>query len=53
MSQSEKEARIRKGIRDLEQIAKGRSLFKVEARRLAALQGELRKIEARRAKTDT
>lgn len=50
MSQAEKEARLRKAIRDLEQIAKGRTLFKVEARRLVALLGELRRIENRREK---
>lgn len=50
MSQAEKEARLRKSIRDLEQIAKGRALYKVESRRLAALQGELRQIEKRRGK---
>lgn len=49
MSQAEKEARLRKAIRDLEQIAKGRALYKMEARRLSLLQADLRKIESRRA----
>lgn len=50
MSQAEKEARLRKAIRDLEQIAKGRALYKMEARRLSLLQADLRKIESRRGK---
>lgn len=47
MSQAEKEARLRKAIRDLE--GKG-ILFKVDFRKLATLRAELAKVESRKAK---
>lgn len=47
MSQAEKEARLRKAIRDLE--TRG-VLFKVDVRKLAILRAELAKVESRKAK---
>jgi len=50
VSQAEKEARLRKAIRDLE----GRGvMFKVDARKLATLRAELARVEARKAKQHT
>lgn len=50
LSQAEKEARLRKAIRDLENRG---VLFKVDVRKLAILRAELAKVEARKAKQHT